>query len=304
MAARRSGERSSVGKETAWKVPPSDASSPRAKVRTPQMRQKTNARCGSASPVGVQRYSEMPEPASRRNRFAPLANANQARTFAQYEQLQRFEPSSRLADDACDLDAPRLDVDDEKNEEADQANEREHLGGEEVRRRDRAQMRLQESGPGHPAATRVRGFETVLAEDTLDRVSGEDVSKVAQGVTDARVAPTRVLCGEPDDELSKRHWRRLTQPANVMSRNCSGAALMLSYDTVKEAGKQRSDRPTPRRVRRCKAPRSLTVRVDRISAPDGIGTGGGIASGAWFESPTAQDERPGSAARKTVNHAW
>jgi hypothetical protein len=59
------------------------------------MRQNVNARCGSASPGGVQQYSDMPEPSSRRNRFAPLANANQARTFAQYEQLQRFEPSLR-----------------------------------------------------------------------------------------------------------------------------------------------------------------------------------------------------------------
>src|ERR1700674_4588696 len=55
-----------------------------------------------------------------------------------------------LADDACDLDAPRLDVDDEENEIADQATEREHLDGEEVRRRDRAQMGLQEGGPRHP----------------------------------------------------------------------------------------------------------------------------------------------------------
>src|SRR6266568_1876740 len=112
-----------------------------------------------------------------------------------------------LADDACDLDAPRLDVDDEENEVADQATEREHLDGEEVRRRDRAQMGLQEGGPWHPTAAQGRGFETVLAEDALDRVVGEDVSKVAQDITDPRVAPGRVLGGEPDDELPKRRRR-------------------------------------------------------------------------------------------------
>src|SRR6266568_9450117 len=117
-----------------------------------------------------------------------------------------------LADDACDLDAPRLDVDDEANEVADQATEREHLDGEEVRRRDRAQMGLQEGGPWHPTAAQGRGFETVLAEDALDRVVGEDVSKVAQDITDPRVAPGRVLGGEPDDELPKRR-RRTGRPA-------------------------------------------------------------------------------------------
>lgn len=44
---------------------------------------------------GVPRYSVTPAPSSRRKRLAPLANANQTRTFAQYEQLQRLEPSAR-----------------------------------------------------------------------------------------------------------------------------------------------------------------------------------------------------------------
>ena len=44
---------------------------------------------------------------------------------------------------------------------------------------------------------------TVLEEDALDGVAGEDVSKVAQGVTNPRVAPARILRGEPDDEVPK-----------------------------------------------------------------------------------------------------
>ncbi len=55
-----------------------------------------------------------------------------------------------------------------ENEVADQATEREHLDGEEVRRRDRAQMGLQEGGPRHPTAAQGRGFETVLDKDALD----------------------------------------------------------------------------------------------------------------------------------------
>src|SRR4051812_4593571 len=35
-------------------------------------------------------YSDTPVPSSRRKRCGPFANANHARAFAQYEQLQRF----------------------------------------------------------------------------------------------------------------------------------------------------------------------------------------------------------------------
>src|SRR5689334_1121510 len=95
MAANWSGDKASAGTETAWKVPPNESRWPRAKVRTPHLPQNVKVRCGSASPGGVQRYSDTPPPSSRRKRSAPLANVNQARTLAQYEQLQRFEPSSR-----------------------------------------------------------------------------------------------------------------------------------------------------------------------------------------------------------------
>src|SRR5688572_22584690 len=95
MAARCSGERSSAGTEMAWKGPPSASRFPLAKVRTPQVRQKLKVRCGSGKPGGVQRYSDTPAPSSRRKLSAPLAKANQARILAQYEQLQRLDPSAR-----------------------------------------------------------------------------------------------------------------------------------------------------------------------------------------------------------------
>src|SRR6266568_2182179 len=144
-----------------------------------------------------------------------------------------------LADDACDLDAPRLDVDDEANEVADQATEREHLDGEEVRRRDRAQMGLQEGGPWHPTAAQGRGFETVLAEDALDRVVGEDVSKVAQDITDPRVAPGRVLGGEPDDELPKR--RRRTRATS----SAASSTVVLGGDELTAPAQDRVGRHEP-----------------------------------------------------------
>ena len=52
-----------------------------------------------------------------------------------------FHPDPmRLSYDARDLDAPRLDVDDEEDEVAGQAGKREHLDSEEVGRRDRTQV--------------------------------------------------------------------------------------------------------------------------------------------------------------------
>src|SRR6266702_1500209 len=116
------------------------------------------------------------------------------------------------------------------DEVADQATEREHLDGEEVRRRDRAQMGLQEGGPWHPTAAQGRGFETVLAEDALDRVVGEDVSKVAQDITDPRVAPGRVLGGDPDNELQKRR-RRTSATSSAASSAVVLAPIVFWHQT-------------------------------------------------------------------------
>src|SRR6266542_4360724 len=151
-------------------------------------------RCRSPSSTSLSRHSDLIDRTSRAEELPELVG-EQGVAIVDEVALAHEEPidvvgevagdllhpgAVRLADDACDLDASRLDVDDEENEVADQATEREHLDGEEVRRRDRAQMGLQEGGPWHPTAAQGRGFETVLAEDALDRVAGEDVSKVAQ----------------------------------------------------------------------------------------------------------------------------
>jgi hypothetical protein len=74
-----------------------------------------NVKWGSRSPGGVQRYSDRLAPSSRRKFSGPFANANHVRAFAQYEQLQRFDPlpivvqigawGSRFVPDAKKLDA-------------------------------------------------------------------------------------------------------------------------------------------------------------------------------------------------------
>jgi hypothetical protein len=107
----------------------------------------------------------------------------------------------RLANDAGDLDTSRLDVDDEEDVVADQADEREYLNGEEVGSRDGAEMGLEERLPRHPLASRRRGFKAVLEEDALDGVAAESVAEIAQRSSNPGVAPARVARGEPDDEL-------------------------------------------------------------------------------------------------------
>src|SRR6266542_2200355 len=181
-------------------------------------------RCRSPSSTSLSRHSDLIDRTSRAEELPELVG-EQGVAIVDEVALAHEEPidvvgevagdllhpgAVRLADDARDLDAPRLDVDDEEDEVAGQASERQRLDGEEVRRRDRAEMGLQEGSPGYPTAARGRGFETVIEEDAFDRVSGEDVSKVAQGVTDPRVAPARVLRGEPDDEIPKRRRRPRT----------------------------------------------------------------------------------------------
>jgi hypothetical protein len=107
----------------------------------------------------------------------------------------------RLTDHTGDVHAAGLEVDDEPDDVADQAGDREDLDGEEVGRRDQARMRPEEGLPGHRLAALGRGFQAVLGEDALDRVSSELVAEVAECTADPGVAPTRVLGGEPDDQV-------------------------------------------------------------------------------------------------------
>jgi len=65
--------------------------------------------------------------------------------------------SSRIADDARDLDSPRLQIDDEQHQVTDEAPRGQYLNAEEVRGRDRAPMRSQESLPRHRPRALARG---------------------------------------------------------------------------------------------------------------------------------------------------
>ena len=62
-------------------------------------------------------------------------------------------------------------------------------------------MRREEGLPGGPLTTLRCGFETVVAEDALDRVPVDLVSQVRQSVTNASVTPGRTISRHRQDEL-------------------------------------------------------------------------------------------------------
>src|SRR6266508_2532311 len=111
-------------------------------------------------------------------------------------------------------------------------------------------MGLQEGSPWHPTAAQGRGFEAVLEEDAPDRVAGEDESKVAQDITNPRVAPGRVLGGEPDDELPKRRRRtRATSSAASSAVVLGGDELTVPAPPPRGEGPSAGP-PRPGRARR------------------------------------------------------
>ena len=75
----------------------------------------------------------------------------------------------RMAGQTGDVHAPGLEVNDEPDDVADGTAEREDLGGEEVRRGDRAEVRPEEGLPRRRLAALGRGFQAMLGEDALDR---------------------------------------------------------------------------------------------------------------------------------------
>src|SRR5215813_9234741 len=104
-----------------------------------------------------------------------------------------------MADHTGDVHAAGLEVNDEPDDVADETAEREDLDGEEVGRRDHAEVRPEERRPRHRLAALGCGFQAVLGEDALDRVPSELVTEIAECTADPGVAPARVLRSEPHD---------------------------------------------------------------------------------------------------------
>jgi hypothetical protein len=73
-----------------------------------------------------------------------------------------------VGSDAGNVNASRLEVDDEQHQVAHQASAREHLHAEKVRGRDGAPVRLEEGLPRHRPPSERSRFDAVLLEDSLD----------------------------------------------------------------------------------------------------------------------------------------
>jgi hypothetical protein len=85
-------------------------------------------------------------------------------------------------------------------------------------------VRLEKRLPWHRLAALGGGFQAVLGEDALDRVSSELVAEVAERATDPGVAPARVLGGELDDQALQRSGR--AGPAALpLGGGCRSAAI-------------------------------------------------------------------------------
>jgi hypothetical protein len=132
----------------------------------------------------------------------------------------------RLAHDASDVNAARLDVDDEQDMVADETCQSEDLDGEEIHGSDRTQMSLDEGLPRHPLGPLRRRLQAVLVEDALDGVPINGVAEIAERVTQPRVAPTGVLGGELEHELLDRLCR--ARP----TRSAFGGAIVFGSDEL------------------------------------------------------------------------
>ncbi len=94
-----------------------------------------------------------------------------------------------LISDACDLDAARLEVDNEEHEVSNQAMPCQHFDGEEVRRSYGSPVSLQERTPGHSFTSFIRGLEPMLRENALHGVSTDVVAQVSKSAAISRIAP-------------------------------------------------------------------------------------------------------------------
>jgi len=94
--------------------------------------------------------------------------------------------------DACDANAPRLQVDDEEHEMSREPLKREHLNGEEVRGGDGAPMGLQKGLPGQSLPSTGSRLESVLGEDALNGGASEEEAEILERTAKARVAPRRI----------------------------------------------------------------------------------------------------------------
>ena len=111
-----------------------------------------------------------------------------------------------------------------------EASPRDGFDREEVRRRDRAPLRLQEGLPAHRPLS--GGIDSVLGQDALDRVSPDGESEIREGTSNPRIAPPRVVARHFDDPIP--NLARNPGPARTASR----ASVVLLRDELSVPAEQ------------------------------------------------------------------
>ena len=131
------------------------------------------------------------------NEVAALAKKSVVAVGQIASDLGRPESVGRR-DDSSDLNATGLQIDHEEREVSNESSPGYDLDCEEVRRRDRTPMTLQESGPPHRSLScRV---DSILNEDTLDRIPLARVTEIRKGTLNSRVSPSRIIDRHLDDQ--------------------------------------------------------------------------------------------------------
>jgi hypothetical protein len=90
----------------------------------------------------------------------------------------------------------------------DEAGERYDLDREDVGRRDRSEMSLDERHPRRSLAAQRRWVDAVLLQDPLDRVAADVEAVVPQRASEPGVSPSRVLLGHLEQQADDLGWLR------------------------------------------------------------------------------------------------
>nr|WP_275942121.1 hypothetical protein [Haliangium ochraceum] len=142
----------------------------------------------------------------------------------------------RLAHDAGDLDAARVEFDDEEDVEADEADGRKRLDRREVAGGHGLPVGAQEGLPRGALGTYRRGVETMGFEKRGDGRAADVMAEVAERVADACVAPAGVFS-------CHAHEKRLNLAGGLRaSERAFGAAVVLLGDEVAISAQDRVGR--------------------------------------------------------------
>lgn len=131
-----------------------------------------------------------------------------------------------VASDTCDLHPPSSQIDDKKDEVADQTSDREHFNGEKVGGSNGAPVGLEERRPRGTLPTLRRRLDSVPDKNSLDRAAPDIVPKVVESPANPGVAPLRVVAGHGKDEIGDDMGDDRT------ARLATGTAIVLFGDEL------------------------------------------------------------------------